>query len=199
LCCAPFLISTVGLALSFVANATCDLVSLENTDFFPFPASSAGLWCFTTLGGSTASSVDIPTDDKTNTARGCGTATLILGIIVWLFYCSAACCPFTPLLFRIVAFLCLCNTLFQGLVFLILQSSMCQQGCGLDTAGYCAIVASISWFLAGVLSCAAGKRADEFYEEDLVEEVDDEESNQREQSQHSSERTVSGNGNTIQE
>jgi hypothetical protein len=139
------------------------------------------------LGGSAVSTVDIPADDKTNTARGCGSATLILGVIVWIFYCTAACCPFTPLLFRFVAFLCLCNTLFQGLVFLILQSYMCEQGCGLDTAGYCAIAASVLWFIAGILSCKAGKTFDEeSYEE---EEAVEEESNQSEQSQCSSEES----------
>lgn len=187
LCCAPFLISTVALALSFVASATCDLVKLENTDFFPFPARSAGLWCFQTLGGSTASSVDIPSDQKWDKARGCGAATLVLSIIIWLYYCFAACCPFAPLVFRIVAFLCLCNTVLQGLVFLILQSNMCFQGCELDTAGYCAIAASISWFLTGLLSCVSGKRApdEEFVEEEAIEEdedEDEEEANQQEKS-----------------
>lgn len=184
LCCAPFLSSTAALALSFVASATCDLVTLENTDYFPLPAGSAGLWCFKTLGGSNASSINVPTDSKWDAARGCGAATLIIGIIVWLFYCFAGCCPFTPVLFRVVAFLCLCITLLQGLVFLILQSNMCTQGCGLDTAGYCAIAASILWFLAGILSCAAGKRADDeiVSDDEAIEGEDDEEADQQEKS-----------------
>jgi hypothetical protein len=64
---------------------------------------------------------------------------------------------------------------------------MCEQGCGLDTAGYCAIAASVLWFIAGILSCTAGKSFDEeSYEE---EEAVEEESNQSEQSQYSSEES----------
>lgn len=161
LCCAPFLISTAALALSFVASATCNLVILENSDYFPLPARSVGLWCYTTFGGSAYSTVNAPFDAKFDAARGCGAATLILGIIAWLYYCFAGCCHFTPVLFRIVGFLCVCNTMFQSLVFLVLQSDMCDDGCGLDTASYCAIVASILWFLTGGMSCVAGKPVEE--------------------------------------
>ena len=77
---------------------------------------------------------------------------------------------------------------------------MCEQGCGLDTAGYCAIAASVLWFLAGILSCTAGKSLnDEFYEEEEAdEEAGDEECNQPEQSQHSSEESGSGDEDPIQ-
>lgn len=158
-------------------------MTLENTDYFPLPAKSAGLWCYTTLGGSSYSTVNdtVQFDSKFDAARGCGTATLILGIVVWLFYCFAGCCPFTTTTFRIVAFLCICNTIFQGLVFLVLRSEICWQGCGLDTAGYCAIAACVLWFLAGILSCMAGKPV---LEEEIIEDEegsDDEESREKDE------------------
>lgn len=65
---------------------------------------------------------------------------------------------------------------------------MCQQGCGLDTAGYCAIAASILWFLASILSCAVGRPVDN--EED--DALNEEEPSESEQSQYSSEESGSG-------
>jgi hypothetical protein len=83
---------------------------------------------------------------------------MALGFCVWLFYLFAACCRFGPLFFRIVGFFCFCCATFQGLVFLVLQAPICSQsGCGLDTGGNCAIAAIVLWFVAGLMSCAAGK------------------------------------------
>lgn len=174
MCCFPFAVSTAALALSFVASGACNLVTLGNSDYFPLPAKSIGLWCYATLGGSTYSTINAPFDSKFDAARGCATATLILGIIVWLFYCFAGCCPFTFTIFRIVGFLAVCNTIFQALVFLVLQSEFCSNvGCQLDTASYCAIAASILWFLAGIMSCIAGKPVEEIPPDE--EELNDEE------------------------
>ena len=172
LCCAPFVISTAALALSFVANSTCNLVAVNNSDFFYLPAKTVGLWCYSTLGGAIYSTVNVANFDETfQAARGVGTATLILGIIVWLFYCFAGFCPFTPIIFQIVGFLCVCNTIFQALVFLVYRSKICWDGCSLDTAGYCAIAAAVLWLIAGIFSCMSGKPAEE------IEEPGDEEEN----------------------
>jgi hypothetical protein len=86
-----------------------------------------------------------------------GTTTSALGFCVWLFYLFAAFCRFGPMALRLIGFLCFCCATFQGLVFLIYQADICSQSCGLDTGGICAIAAIVLWFVACLMSCAAGK------------------------------------------
>jgi len=64
--------------------------------------------------------------------------------------------------------------MFEGLVFLVLRSDICWQGCGLDTASYCGIAATILWFIAGIMSCIAGKPTEEIAEEEEVIEEEEE-------------------------
>jgi hypothetical protein len=59
--------------------------------------------------------------------------------------------------FKFIGFLCFCCATFQGLVFLVLKAGICSQWCGLDTGGNCAIAAIVLWFVACLMSCAAGK------------------------------------------
>lgn len=104
---------------------------------------------------------DFTFDSKFEAARALGGTTLALGLCVWIFYILAGCCRFGPLAFRIVGFFCFCCCLFQGLVFLVNQSVVCAVECGLDTGGNCGIAATVLWFFATIMSCAAGKRPED--------------------------------------
>ena len=61
--------------------------------------------------------------------------------------------------------MCILTCLFQGLVFLVFKSELCDgdmfRGCSLGVGGKCGISATVFWFLAGISSCAAGKKEDD--------------------------------------
>lgn len=122
---------------------------------------SFGLWCYTSTTGVLYSTQNWTFDKKFEAARALGTTTLALGFCVWLFYLFAACCRFGPITFKFIGFLCFCNVIFQGLVFLVKQSIVCSTWCGLDTGGNCAIAACCCYFVASLMSCAAGKGPEE--------------------------------------
>jgi hypothetical protein len=93
-----------------------------------------------------------------------GTTTLCLGFCVWVFYLVASCVRFGPGPFKLIGFLCILCCLFQGLVFLVFKSDkICGDftGCSLGVGGKCGISATVFWFLAGLFSCAAGKKKDD--------------------------------------
>lgn len=144
---------------------------------WPFQANQFGLWCFTANTGVWYSTSDLTFDSKFEAARGLGTATLALGLCVWIFYLFAGCCRFGPMIFRFVGFLCFCCGLFQALVFLVQQSIVCSGNtCGLSTGANCGIAATVLWFVAMCMSCAAGKvPEEEGGAEEADEEADEEE------------------------
>lgn len=137
-----------------------------------FEPVSFGLYCYTAASGVLYDTRDFTFDSKFEAARALGTTTLALGFCVWLFYLFAGCCRFGPMTFKIVGFFCFCCTIFQGLVFLVKKSVACSGWCGLDTGGNCAIAATVLWFVASIMSCAAGKGPEEEAEEDVAEEED---------------------------
>lgn len=146
-------------------------VSTENPLFtWPgFEPTSFGLYCYTAANGVLYDTRNIDFDSKFNAARALGTTTLALGFCVWLFYLFAGCCRFGPMAFRLAGLFCFCCTVFQGLVFLVKKSVVCSSWCGLDTGGNCAIAATVLWFVASNMSCAAGKKPEEATAEEEVD------------------------------
>jgi len=139
-------------------------IRIEDDLFFDrdnLQAQSFGLWCYTSAYGSYYYTDGMTFDSKFQAARALGTTTLALGFCVWAFYLLAGCCRFGPISFRIAGFFCFCCATFQGLVFLVKKSEVCSDWCKLDTGGKCAIAAIYLWFIAFVMSCFAGKRANE--------------------------------------
>ena len=87
---------------------------------------------------------------------------MAFGWTILVFYIFAGCKRFPPKVFMFVGLLGVCNALFQGLVFLLGKSDICESlGCSLGTGGRCAISASVFWFLTGITSCGAGQEAEE--------------------------------------
>ena len=112
---------------------------------------------------------DVDVDSKFEAARGLGTTVMVFGWTIWIFYLLASCKRFGPKVFMFVGLLCILNTLFQGLVFLIFKSVVCTFGCSPGTHGKCAISAIVFWFLAGLTSFGAGKELEEAQEAEEAE------------------------------
>jgi hypothetical protein len=164
LCFGPSVFALIALILSIFANARCHFVDISPWDIFdqlPFAPVSLGLWCFTTANGDQYSIADYQFDNKFQAARALGVTTNALGWIIIVFYFIAGCVRFSPNAFRLVGFFGICASMFQGLVFLVLQSDVCAVGCSLDTGGKCGIAACVMWFLTGLFSCGVGKEAED--------------------------------------
>ena len=146
------------------ANSRCYLVQPDFAEFstlFPFLPQSIGLWCFQANNGDNFDGRDIDFGSTFETARALGTTTMVFGWIIWIFYLVAGCVRVSPMGFRIIGLFGVLTCVFQGLVFLVLKSDVCNQGCDLDTGGKCGIAACVFWFLTGTMSCAAGKEKEE--------------------------------------
>ena len=153
--------ATLALLLSFFANARCNLVKptlFELGNLFPNLPDSIGLWCFATNDGDVIDAREYDGDSEFEAARVLGTAALLLGALIWIFFVVAGCLTRAPpLAFQLMGLLALCTCGLQGLVFLVYQSDLCAFGCILDTGGKCGISATVFWFVTGVTSLAASK------------------------------------------
>ena len=178
LCCGPSIFVTIAFILSIIANSRCKFVKLDdNNPFRLAPVSGGGikaigLWCYEGNNGLWYNSKDVDVDSKYDAARGLGTTTMVFGFVIWLFYLFAGCNRFGPAAFMLVGLLSILNCMFQSLVFLINKSEICKGGCSLDIHGNCAIAAAVFWFLAGLASCPAGKKADGGGEQEAEPQAD---------------------------
>jgi hypothetical protein len=161
------MIASIALILSIFANSRCNLVDLDDNHFLrllkPTP-DSVGLWCFEATNGGDYDITNRDLGNKFDAARGLGTTALVLGFLIWIFYLVAVCVRFGPTPFKLIGGLCILTCLFQGLVFLVFKSELCDgdfRGCSLGVGGKCGISATVFWFLAGISSCAAGKKEDD--------------------------------------
>jgi hypothetical protein len=161
------MIASIALILSIFANSRCNLVDLDDNHFLrllkPTP-DSVGLWCFEATNGNNYDITNRDLGNKFDAARGLGTTALVLGFLIWIFYLVAVCVRFGPTPFKLIGGLCILTCLFQGLVFLVFKSELCDgdfRGCSLGVGGKCGISATVFWFLAGISSCAAGKKEDD--------------------------------------
>jgi hypothetical protein len=161
------MIASIALILSLFANSRCYLVDLDDDHFLrllkPTP-DSVGLWCFEATNGNNYDITNRDLGNKFDAARGLGTTALVLGFLIWIFYLVAVCVRFGPTPFKLIGGLCILTCLFQGLVFLVFKSELCDgdfRGCSLGVGGKCGISATVFWFLAGISSCAAGKKEDD--------------------------------------
>lgn len=158
----PTILSCTALILSIFANSRCNLVKPDAfVSEYPNAPESVGLWCYEANNGINYDGRDIEGDSKFEAARGLGTTTMVFGWLIFFFYLFASCFRFGPVVFRITGLLGILTCLFQGLVFLVYKSDVCDAGCDLDTGGRCGIAAVVFWFLAGMTSLAAGKGVDE--------------------------------------
>jgi hypothetical protein len=165
--------------LSIFANSRCNMIdySLPDQDgggFFgePLTPRSFGLWCYEAQNGNKYDTRDTELDSKFEAARGLGTTVMVLGWLIFCFYLIASCKRFPPKAFMMIGFLCVCTSFFQGLVFLVNKSEVCEIGsCSLGTGGRCGISAIVFWFLAGATSCASGKEAEDARQDDEPEAV----------------------------
>jgi hypothetical protein len=160
------MIASLALILSLFANSRCYLVDIDEDSFLrlvrPEP-DSVGLWCFEATNGGDYDITNRDLGSKMDAARGLGTTALVLGFCIWIFYLVAVCVRFGPTPFKLIGGLCILTCLFQGLVFLVFKSEVCNgenRGCSLGVGGKCGISATVFWFLAGISSCAAGKKED---------------------------------------
>jgi hypothetical protein len=165
LCFGPSFFASAAFILSIFANGRCHLVSIDDSNLlsqFPLRVNNLGLWCYEEKGSGTLWSIEgVEGDEKLQAARGIGTACMAIGFAVWLFYIFAGCFRFGKNAFRLVGLLCIATCILQALVFLILQSRVCNGGCGIGVGGNCAIASAVLWFFAGIFSCGAGKDVEE--------------------------------------
>lgn len=162
LCFGPGFLSFVALGLSLFANLRCSLVKpalFGLTSLFSTAPESIGLWCYAANNGSLYDIRDISVGDLYQAARALGIVSIITGMIVVVLYAVAGCIRVPSMLFAGLGVISILTCLFQGLVFLIFKSDLCEFGCSLDTGGKCAVAATVFWFLTGVSSCAAGRDA----------------------------------------
>lgn len=121
-----------------------------------FTPRSIGLWCVEASNGETVDIRDLEDvfgqDDYFFAARVLGTTAICLGLIVWIVSIASSMRQCSPLVARWNSFLCICNCLFQGLVFLVFRSDLCQSlSCSLDTGGICGVAAVLVWLVAAIL------------------------------------------------
>jgi hypothetical protein len=167
LCFGPSTIASIALILSLFANSRCYLVDIDEDSFLRFirpEPDSVGLWCFEATNGDNYDITNRSLGSKMDAARGLGTTTLVLGFCIWIFYLVAVCVRLGPGPFKMIGGLCILTCLFQGLVFLVFKSEVCDgdnRGCSLGVGGKCGVSATVFWFLAGIFSCAAGKKDDD--------------------------------------
>jgi hypothetical protein len=161
----PTILSCISIILSIFANSRCNLVKLESNELlsnFEYAPDSLGLWCYQANNGNNYDARDFEGDSKYEAARGLGTTTMVFGWIIFFFYLFAVCLRVGPVVFRIVGLFGILTCLFQGLVFLVYKSDVCDAlGCSLDTGGRCGIAAVVFWWLTGMSSLAAGKGVEE--------------------------------------
>lgn len=167
MCFGPSTIASIALILSLFANSRCYLVDIDDNSVLrliqPEP-DSLGLWCFEATNGDNYDITNRNLGSKFDAARGLGTTTLVLGFCIWIFYLVAVCIRFGSGPFRLIGGLCILTCMFQGLVFLVFKSNACEGdfvGCSLGVGGKCGVSATVFWFLAGIFSCAAGKKNDD--------------------------------------
>jgi hypothetical protein len=162
------MIASIAFILSLFATSGCYLVDLDEDSVLrsvrPQP-DSVGLWCYEATNGNRYDISGLNLGSKIDAARGLGTTTVILGILIWVFYLVASCKRFGPGAFKLIGGLCILNSMFQGLVFLVFKSDkICDGddlGCSLGTGGKCGVSAVVFWFLAGIFSFGAGKEQEE--------------------------------------
>ena len=161
-CLGPSTFASIALILSIFANLRCNLITADvfGGSGYTNAPDSVGLWCYE-INGAYYDARDINVDSKYQAARALGLTTDVLGWIIVIFYLVAGCQPFPPKAFMLVGMLCTLNCLFQGLVFLVFKSKLCESGCSLDTGGRCAIAACVFWFVAGKTSLASGRDAEQ--------------------------------------
>ena len=78
-----------------------------------------------------------------------------MGGISWFFYFFAACCPFPPVLWLLVALMCAATAVLEGLVWNQMFSSVaCETStCSWGTGAKCAISAMTFWSLSTLMTC----------------------------------------------
>jgi hypothetical protein len=163
----PSLMACIAFVLSITSNSRCKLVSVDPQDnepgFLDFTTpKSVGLWCYEAQNGNFYDITNVDLDQKFDSARALGTTASCLGFIIWIFYLFAGCMRFGPSIFQLMGFFGILTAMFQGLVFLVYKSEVCDvYSCSLDTGGRCAISAVVFWFICGLMSCAAGKKPDD--------------------------------------
>jgi len=147
-----------------IANRICNFVELdvaqEIPNFIPRVATSVGFWCFRTSFGSFFYSNFVEEDfldDDFLLARGFSATANALGFLVLIFFFISMCFRCSPLVFKIVGGgFGILATLFQGLSFFILRSSVCDAGCTLDTGANLSIAATVFYFASAFSSCFVG-------------------------------------------
>lgn len=162
LCFGPSSLASIALILSIFANARCNLVKpkiLGLFNLFPNAPDTFGLWCYEANNGVLYDARSTGGDSTYEAARALGTATLCLGFAIVIMNIVAGCQRCSRTVYQGIGALALCTSLCQGLVFLVYKSTLCDYGCDLDTGGKCGIAAVVLWFLSGVTSFAAGKKA----------------------------------------
>lgn len=153
---------TIALSLSIVANARCNLVKVLDAGgllgwFLDlFTPRSIGLWCVETSDGENVDIRDLEDvfgqDGHFFAARILGTTAICLGVVIWIVSIAFSMLQCSSLVAKWNSFLCICNCLFQGLVFLVFRSDLCQSlSCSLDKGGICGVVAIVVWFVAAIL------------------------------------------------
>jgi hypothetical protein len=157
----------IAVVLSGFANSRCYLVDIDEDSLMrlirPEP-DSVGLWCFEATNGFKYDITNRNLGRKMDAARVLGTITSVLGFCIWIFCSVAACVRVDPGQFRLIGKLCILNCLFQGLVFLVFKSEVCDgddRGCSLGIGGKCGVSAIVFWLVASNFSYAAGKQKDD--------------------------------------
>mmetsp|Transcript_11988 Transcript_11988/g.35074 ORF Transcript_11988/g.35074 Transcript_11988/m.35074 type:complete len:186 (-) Transcript_11988:223-780(-) len=167
MCLGPSFFCSAGFILSIFANGRCYFFQLsENNPIGEnFPSGiqpyKIGLWCYEDVLNRNWDIRPYSFDEKFEAARGLGTASSSIGLVLWLFYIFAGCKPFPPVAFKFIGLLGVVNCMLQSLVFLLGQSEVCAGGCELNIGANCAISAAVMYFVGGLLSCVAGKDVEE--------------------------------------
>jgi hypothetical protein len=160
----PALFAVTAMILSIVTVSKCDLVQpapevTDNPiyDLFDDLPDATGLYGWKTNGGDCQEYGDPDQFDKPfRAARAMGILAVVLGFVIVLAFVFAGFRKLEKSGFIVIGMLAILNTLFQGLVFLVFKSEICQMECAISTGGNVAISSCVLWALTGLFGMFAG-------------------------------------------
>lgn len=164
----PIILTTAAFILSNAANRWCDYLvytgSKVSEIVLPSSQSSTvltgniGIWSFSNpIDDNTCYYYpeDYQFDAKFRAARAFSIWTVVTGGITMIILWFTSCMPMGRIAWSAISLTLLLNTLFEGLILLVLRSDWCtgsglSNSCTLSYGSRCGIFAVVFWFLASL-------------------------------------------------
>jgi len=156
--------AVIAIILTNVSADWCDFAfrSVDGTSTNNWEQSSQiGIWSYEGVGPNQGMCFwypqALPVDSKLNSSRWFSLMAQTFGGTATLVLLFTACIVLHPKVWKTMGSFLMLSSLFQGLVFLILQSNLCAKTldgldatCYLRRGGRCSIAAVVFWFIAAL-------------------------------------------------